>query len=78
LSISTSEARKSEPHVKAARARWGPERVLRLDQLDADERRLVQALLDAKRSADAKKAAPNAHGTALEEDRVRARSTPTS
>ena len=36
-----------------ARQRWGPKRILRLDQLDADERRLVQALLDAKRNADA-------------------------
>ena len=65
----STEARKSEPHVKAARARWGPERVLRLDQLSDDERRLVQALLDAKRSADeaAKKAVTSPHEATAQE-----------
>lgn len=35
-----------------ARKRWGERRILRLDQLDPDERRLIQAILTAKRNAD--------------------------
>ena len=42
---------------RGARKRWGPPRVLRLDELDNDERRLIEALLAAKRNADAEKAA---------------------
>lgn len=53
-------SQKSEPHVKAARARWGEPRVLRLDELGSDERRLIQALLTAKRNADAEKVAADA------------------
>lgn len=52
LSVSTA----SDRARKAARARWGEPRVLRLDQLSADERRLVQALIGAKRAADEAKA----------------------
>ena len=39
-----------------ARKRWGDPRILRLDQLDPDERRLIQAILTAKRNADSGKA----------------------
>ena len=42
---------------RGARKRWGDPRVLRLDQLDPDERRLIQAILAAKRNADAEKVA---------------------
>jgi hypothetical protein len=38
---------------RGARKRWGEPRVLRLDQLDTDERRLIAAILNAKRNADA-------------------------
>jgi hypothetical protein len=37
----------------AARARWGPPRIVRLDELTGDQRRVVVAMLEA-----AKKAAP--------------------
>lgn len=43
-----------------ARKRWGDPRILRLDQLDADERRLIQAILTAKRHADEAEAVPDA------------------
>jgi hypothetical protein len=35
----------------AARARWGPARIIRLDGLSADERRLVVAMLEAAKAA---------------------------
>jgi hypothetical protein len=41
-----------------ARARWGPPRVLRLDTLTQEQRRLVMALVDAARSAPADADAP--------------------
>lgn len=60
-----------------ARARWGEQRVLRLDQLGADERRLVAALLAAKHTADeAKKDATATNGDAPEVTSVG--SSPTS
>lgn len=42
---------KSEPHVKAARARWGPERTVRLDALDPRVRAAVVALIRADEAA---------------------------
>lgn len=38
-------ALRSERHLKAARARWGEQRVVRLDELDADTARLIRALI---------------------------------
>jgi hypothetical protein len=35
----------------AARARWGPQKVVRLDELDADTARLIRALLAQKDAA---------------------------
>lgn len=61
--VSPSEARKSLPHVKAARARWGPERVVRLDALDPRVRAAVVALVqadEAARALDSEKVASNA------------------
>lgn len=36
---------RSARHVKAARARWGVQRVVKLSELDADTARLIRALL---------------------------------
>jgi hypothetical protein len=36
---------RSEINRRNARARWGPARVVRLDQLDADTARLIRALI---------------------------------
>jgi hypothetical protein len=36
---------RSQRHVRAARARWGAQRIVRLDQLDPDTQRLVRALI---------------------------------
>lgn len=44
---------RSERHVKAARARWGPERVVRLDSLDPRVREAVLALVRADENARA-------------------------
>ena len=44
---------RSERHVRAARAKWGPQRVVRLDELDADTARLIRALLANARAAKA-------------------------
>lgn len=49
--ISTDQKRTDAAKV-AARARWGPRRVLRLDQLDPLERRLIEAILTATRNAE--------------------------
>lgn len=38
-------APKDPAHVASARARWGPARVVRLDDLDSDERAAVLALV---------------------------------
>jgi hypothetical protein len=38
---------------KAARARWGDPRVIRLDGLTADQRRLVLAMVEMARATDA-------------------------
>jgi hypothetical protein len=38
-----------------ARARWGPPRVVRLDDLSPEQRRLVLALVDAARAGQAAK-----------------------
>ena len=46
---------RSARHVKAARARWGTQRIVRLDELDADTRRLVLALI-ANAQAEPQKA----------------------
>lgn len=48
---------KSEPHVRAARARWGPERSVRLDSLDPRIRAAVVALINADDAARTTKAA---------------------
>jgi hypothetical protein len=37
---------------KGARSRWGPPRVVRLDDLTPEQRRLVLALVDAARSSE--------------------------
>ena len=58
---------------RGALKRWGEPRVVKIADLSPETRRLVIALVEA-----AKKAAPNANGTALEEDRVTARSTTAS
>lgn len=39
--------------VTAARARWGPQRVVRLDDLTPEQRRLVLALIEAARNEKA-------------------------
>lgn len=50
MSVSTAEAG-SERHRRAARARWGEPRILRLDQLTPEQRAVVLALLDATSKA---------------------------
>lgn len=55
-----SISRKSEAHVKAARARWGEPRTVRLDALDPRVKAAVLALIradEAARAADSEKAA---------------------
>jgi len=67
---------KSEPHVRAARARWGPERSVRLDALDPRIRSAIVALIAAD---DAAKKAPDAiTSSASEEVERHARATATS
>lgn len=60
---------------RAARARWGEPRVIRLDTLTPEQRRLVLALVDAAHATEKAAPAGNA-GTAQEVDRAD-RSTPT-
>lgn len=49
---------RSARHVKAARARWGTQRIVRLDELDADTRRLVLALIANAQASPRRPAAP--------------------
>jgi hypothetical protein len=42
---------------RGARRRWGPQRIVRLDELTADQRAIVQAVIDAVRSVKAQPAA---------------------
>lgn len=44
----------------AARARWGPPRVVRLDELEPPYRRLVLTLVEAAREESAREAVPDA------------------
>lgn len=48
---------------KGARRRWGPTRVVRIDDLTPDQRRLVLALIDAARHEEADS---NVSGTSSE------------
>jgi len=57
---------------KGALRRWGEPKVVRLDDLTEDQRRLVRALIEAARS---QKAAPRGNGTAQEVGRVSDRTT---
>jgi hypothetical protein len=41
----------SEAGRKGMRARWGPQRVLRLDQLDPVTRDIVTAIVEARKNA---------------------------
>jgi hypothetical protein len=43
--VSAPKLSTHERAVRAARGRWGPRRVVRLDELDADTARLIRALL---------------------------------
>jgi hypothetical protein len=48
---------RSPRHVRAARARWGAQRIVRIDELDADTARLIRALIanaEAEPAADEK------------------------
>lgn len=56
----TAPVPKSEPHVKAARARWGPERSVRLDALDPRVREAVIALIRADEAARSREALDDA------------------
>lgn len=50
LFASAKDERLAEAGRKGARRRWGPARLVRLDDLGPIERRLVLALIDAARS----------------------------
>jgi hypothetical protein len=54
--VREKDARLSEAGKKGMRSRWGPQRVVRLDQIDADTARLIRALL-AQAEAKPEKAA---------------------
>ena len=41
----TKDPRLVEAGLRGSRKRWGPQRVVRLDELDADTARLIRALL---------------------------------
>jgi hypothetical protein len=43
------DPRKVEGGVKGARLRWGPQRVLRLDGLTAEQRRLIVEMVETIR-----------------------------
>jgi hypothetical protein len=55
LSVTSPARTPSERARHAVRTRWGPQRVVRLDQLDPDTARLIRALL-AQREAQSAKA----------------------
>jgi hypothetical protein len=59
LLVSEKDPKRIRAGQIAARARWGEPRVLRLDDLSAEQRRLILALVNAARSED-DKAAPDA------------------
>ena len=48
--MSTANPRRRAASLIANRARWGEQRRLRLDELDADTRRLVLALVEQARA----------------------------
>jgi hypothetical protein len=56
MAVASPAAEKNAGKVRGgligARRRWGPQRIVRLDQLDPDTARLIRALL-AQRSTDA-------------------------
>lgn len=58
--------------VKGMRSRWGPQRILRLDDLTSEQRRLVLALVDAARSEAAPIVNETSTGTAAEVQRASA------
>jgi hypothetical protein len=53
LSVTSPARTRSERARHAIRARWGPQRVVRLDQLDPDTARLIRALLAQAEAAKA-------------------------
>ena len=66
----TRDPVKARAGTIGARARWGPARVLRLDQLDPVTAGIIRAILDAQASAAQREAAgASASPTALTEVR---------
>jgi hypothetical protein len=45
-----SKLTKAQAGALGARTRWGPPRIVRLDDLTADQRRVILALIDAARA----------------------------
>jgi len=44
---------KAEAGAIGARRRWGPQRIVRLDELTVEQRRVVLALIEAAKAANA-------------------------
>jgi hypothetical protein len=59
LSIQSPPRSRSEINRRNARARWGPRRIVRLDELDPDTQRLIRALIA---NAEAESAEPRKVG----------------
>jgi hypothetical protein len=55
--VREKDPRLAEAGRKGMRARWGPQRVLRLDELDPAVRAAVQALIGADQAAKAARGA---------------------
>ncbi len=65
--MQTREKPKNPKHVaagqKAMRARWGPQRIVRLDELDPDTARLIRALLAQTEKAEPETQTPDSAQT---------------
>jgi hypothetical protein len=57
VSVSPKDPARVAAGHSGARKRWGPPRILRLDTLTPQQRRLVLALLDAAKADESEQAA---------------------